>query len=284
MTTMRHRFDKDNKEKEETPEERAARVERLLDASADWEPERSAPDDLVARAAARIERERSASWWSRLRYSQPWWGIGTLGLTAAAAMAFVIARLNSGPDPAVLYLTRSSDAPLMQVHHTALPDEEQGPRYQTVAYMSEGFTRPVMSRPTVSPFGDTTDTALPARYTVAFTMGETHALKKPVVSARKPTFVATNRSSKKSKSPFRHQHIVPTTSTGPKGKEVDEMALPPVWQEETVTRQDYRVAVPVILNPNDPTGNNPGGIPAVMEMTFEPPTVPLRSTFEEPLP
>ena len=254
MTTMRHRFDKDNKENEETPEERAARVERLLDASADWEPERSMPDDLVARAAARIERERNASWWNQIRYASSWWSVSAMGLTAAAATVLVVARLNSAPEPTVLYFPRSEDAPrIWQVQGSLIPGEESAPRYQNVALMPEGFARPVMSMPTMSPSGYTTDLAPPEHYTVAVVVGEPAAPRKSVVSERKPVYTAANRSgsSRKIRSPYKHERNLPKVKSGTKGGEVEELDIPPVWQEETVTRQDYRFAVPVMLTPND---------------------------------
>jgi hypothetical protein len=285
MTTMRHRFDKDNKDKneEETPEERAARLERLLNASAEWEPERDAPDDLVARAAARIERERNASWWNRLRYAQSWWSVSAMGLTVAAATVFVVARLTSGPEQAVLYIPRSSDAPRMwQVQASRMPVEGENSHYQTVALMPEGFARPVMSMPTMSPSGYTTQLAPSEDFTIAVTFGEPSEARKPSASFRRNPLIA-NRAEKLERKPslFAPQRNLPKRSSGPKGKEVDELALPPVWQEETVTRQDYRVAVPVMLTPNDADASNPTGIPAVVELTFEQPTVPLRSTFDE---
>lgn len=286
MTTMRHRFDKENKDKnkEETPEERAARIERLLDASAGWEPEKPEPDDLVARAVARIERERSASWWSGIRYARAWWGLSTLGAAVAAAAVFVIGPWNSGPEQTVLYIPRSSDAPrIWQVDQSVIAGDEESPRYRTVALMPEGFARPVMSMPTMSPSGYTARLASPQEDLMDTAFEEALEPKKTVLASRKPALVAANRagSVKKERSPFTRKRHVPTVVSGTRGKEVEELDMSPVWQEETVTRQDYRVAVPVMLTPNDADSGNPDGIPAVVEMTFEPPTVPLRSTFEE---
>ncbi len=286
MTTMRHRFNKDNKDNkknEETPEERAARLERLLDASADWEPDTSSPEDLVTRAIARVERERDGSWWNRFRFAQPWWGASALGLTAAVSAIVVIACLNSGPEQAVLYIPRSSDAPhIWQADRSIIPGEEESTSYRTVA-LTEGSARPVMCMPTMTPAGYTTQLAIPEEYTAVTETEYSSESAEPAVSMRKSSFLTANSRSKrhKNRSPFRYQRNVPTVVKGTKGAEVDELDLPPVWQEETVTRQDYRVAVPVMLTPNDSGGSNPLGIPAVVELTFDPPTVPLRSTFDQ---
>jgi hypothetical protein len=245
----------------EQPDEGTARVERLLRHASSWNPEAGAPEDLARQALANRGLLRGRSRGS-VR-AQPWWGMSTVGLAAAATILLYVQGalpMVNAPDyrPASLFdhLPPVSYFPPAQTKVLGIAASE-GTRWAAMN-VSHRYTA---DRGTLT-FG---------RNAEEDREGETFSTEvRPVRSQNKAS--ASNSSWRGSRSPRSRPMPVAAVDTTPERR----TEKPPVvrWEVEAPPPPSYRMYVPVVMTDEVPQEGDSSvevtGTPGVMEVAFDP--------------
>lgn len=243
-----------------------ARAEQLLRVAAEWEPEHEAPADLMDRTLAHMERRSPFTrWMSRCQRSLGGWGLGTVGL-AAAAFALVLIRPNLQTD-----LTPPRPAAPLSSYTWS---KSSGSTSQGYSGAARSGASKNSGRASMIPASY--DSALPGTVggPVAVAPEETE-----VESGSVPEKPESRRPQRNSRTPRRPARPSSDRSVALWGKlmtEVKECLTPkaPVWQEETVPvpppQEEYHVVMPVMFAETTADNSNTTAAPAVMELTINP--------------
>jgi hypothetical protein len=244
----------------ETPEERMARVERLLRAASSWEPDAPAPARLAERAMARRDakgRERERAFASRRPTT--WWGFGTITVSAAALL-LVWGRV--GPETEIV-TAETMSSPSVQKSTIPSPSPLA---IRTISGHNDG------NATQVSPLrkGTRLETAANAARRENPTTTRSRSSEARVASTVRHSF---------RRMPVRRHEVRPMAShpaTAQATTATPKKATGSVWTDETVTRDDYRMLVPVVLTQQS-DGDDSGvtATPAVIEVAYDPHAAPI---------
>jgi len=220
-------------------------MERMLRAASSWEPEAPEPDRLAERAMERIGRRktRGSERTPVSRHPTTWWGFGTIGVTAAVLL-LVYGKLS--PEESQTPLVTASPTPLASSAAPLIsaPTPRQDPGAGTQMSPPSG-AQPI-------------DSALPANGISA--KENTHrTAARPSGRRRRPRYEDRPTVSQKIAS-----------ATKPQPAEMRAEPKDGMWKTETVSHDDYRVLVPVVLTQQDPEDAGVTTTPAVLEVAYDP--------------
>jgi hypothetical protein len=247
------------------PEDGTARVERLLRYSASFTPETDAPDDLARRALVKrgllqTLRQRSAT-------ARPWWSMGTVGVTVAAAtLLYCQGALPLNAVPSALPSPFLAERPLdpVRVFYSYETGDSGSSRYRHASSQSNSIVQNAALRTTPSPVLSASLEPPMSRAVERTLIGE------PEMRSSRVTSAMYRRSRERSVRPRRW-----TISTVAAERR-ESVEKPPVvrWEVEPPPRPQYRMYVPVVMTDEEPeNGGTTGeiaGTPGVMEVAFEP--------------
>jgi hypothetical protein len=246
------------------PDDGTARVERLLEYAASFKPEAEAPADLATRALMKKGLLRRPG--RRSLAARPWWSLGTVGITVAAAtLLYCRGALPLGATPGALPSPFVAEIELTPVRVEYVRSDSGSSLFHNVSHVS--------SRAAVHPVSDQMEpvivTGNPAEVMTSEVV-ETTQKQVERQSSRVTNVVYTRPRARRYRA-YRSETPVITASR----KEAAEK--PPVvrWEVEPPTRPSYRMYVPVVLMDEEPTseGSASGevmGTPGVLEVAFDP--------------
>jgi|GEM_PF-3667472 len=277
-------------QKPKNEDEQARRVETLLHAASEWEPDTTLPEDVVSRAVARLEAKPSLlRWWQQLwgsrsqclkpRAGMRWWGMGTLGLTAAAATVVLITRTSG-----VLTLPNSLEStpiPSPAYSKSVGFDTTSGGDSATDTMTPSGDGRTVANAMTNRE--STENTTRRAPKTIQRPTGSPTIVPQVRDSRIEPKFMQpkvrlADRTPVRSRLKRSRPEPMRLTST-PRLLQTESVAseatkLSRVWEEESVPEENYRVMVPVTVTQVSPESGEIITIPTMMELTFQSNNIP----------
>lgn len=247
------------------PEDGTARVERLLEYAASFKPETEAPADLATRALIKKGLLRRSG--RRPIAARPWWSMGTIGVTVAAAtLLYCRGAMPLGIAPGAPPSPFVAEIELTPVGVEYERSGSGSPLFQNVSNVpSREVARAAVDRIEPLTFkGDSEDVITSEVVETTRRQEERHPSRISNVTYTRPRV-------RRTRPPRAEAPIIVTNH-----KETPEK--PPVvrWEVEPPTRPTtYRMYVPVVLIDEESTaeGGASGevmGTPGVLEVAFDP--------------